>query len=521
MKTIARTFIAGLLVGCAARGPAIETTEVELREGATSDGAVSIAREDGHLTFEDAHSGGAVTLEALRVAATDHGALAGLDDDDHGQYLNADRHADAHDAAFNDALAVSPDAAGNTTVGAHVGDGDIHLSRGDDEAIEGDWFFEGAPEFGGGGVAISAPGTADSTIRLRDETSDGLLVWRPSTDRLTFNRTLAPDALESETIVGGEVVATEVLSGLADGERSGEIFGFTEIEGIAWNALLSRSRDEDVTGAWDFLAPVRAIASDGTTDTEKAGATVEWTATMSSASAASERRRAALKAETTFSSGGGGTHERLRAAGLHGKAAIATGTASSNTGAAVGALGEASSQAVGFAAVGVAGVATSSASGARRVGVLGALDIAAARDPGLLPAGAHAAAFLGDTYASGAAEARCLAVRATAGEAIAEGDVVAWDAAGAVVVAQSGVDTSIPFAGIALDDAATSATLRVAVAGIANGASSVSIVAGDQVAWDGSGVVPYDNDHQVYLGIAAVNHGGGAGMVAVQVMPGR
>ena len=73
-------------------------------------------------------TGGARVIGA-GSGATDHGALEGLADDDHGQYLNAARHVSAHDATVNNALAVTGDVNGKATLGAHVADAAVHWVR--------------------------------------------------------------------------------------------------------------------------------------------------------------------------------------------------------------------------------------------------------------------------------------------------------------------------------------------------------------------------------------------------------
>ena len=131
---------------------ALETTHIDLREGSTNDGTVSISRARGELLFDDAATSPPVSLQTLLSVTSDHSTLTGLESDSHLQYLNEPRHDAVHDAAFNDALPVSPDGNGNTTVGGHVSDTDIHLERHGNEVVDGEWFFDGTTEFGSGTV---------------------------------------------------------------------------------------------------------------------------------------------------------------------------------------------------------------------------------------------------------------------------------------------------------------------------------------------------------------------------------
>ncbi len=446
-------FAPALLV--AARCAALETTAVELREGPTPDGAVTIARESGELLFDDATTEAPVSLQDLLSAVSAHGTLTGLGGDDHPQYQDGARHAAAHDETFNDALAISPDTNGNATVGEHAADSVIHLSRTGVESVAGDWFFGGEPEFGGGTVWFSAPEPDGAvTLRLRDSSGDGMLVWNPATDELSFNRILAPDDVRAESVDAEFLNVTDLLSGTIGAFRTGRIEGFAQIEGIAWGDLLSRSADEDVSGAWDFLAPLRA---------------------------------------NTSASGAGAT----------------------------GLYGEADGAASGFAAVGAAGVAGTSDSGAKRIGVLGALNSAWLSNPALLPAGAHAGAFLGDVHVDGAATARTVAVRAIAGETIGAGQVVTWDSGGTVVVAGDGSTATAPFAGVALDDAVSTEELRVAVSGFASVVTDNAIAAGSVVTWSGDALAAHAPGDNAALGVAVEGYAGGSTTtVEVHIMAG-
>lgn len=121
---------------------AVKTAEVLLGNDGVYDNAVAIARDDaGRMTFRDSQITSPTTLWILHGSATSHSSLSNLGADDHLQYLNDARHHGAHSAEFNSAFAIPPDVAGNTTLGGHVADADLHLRRDADETISGEWTF--------------------------------------------------------------------------------------------------------------------------------------------------------------------------------------------------------------------------------------------------------------------------------------------------------------------------------------------------------------------------------------------
>ena len=129
----------------------VETQEVDLGLSGAYDGTVRITRDgSGRMVFYDNEVTTPVTLFELKVSETDHGELLGLGDDDHAQYHTTGRHDTAHSATYNDALAIGADVDGNVTLGAHVGDQDIHLDRGDAETVSGVWTFSAAPKMNAG-----------------------------------------------------------------------------------------------------------------------------------------------------------------------------------------------------------------------------------------------------------------------------------------------------------------------------------------------------------------------------------
>jgi hypothetical protein len=85
-----------------------------------------------HLVFVDENVA-ALRLEDIWSDANpgDHGALAGLGDDDHSIYLNVTRHnvSNTHVAAFNNSLPITGDVAAKATLGAHVAATETHWLR--------------------------------------------------------------------------------------------------------------------------------------------------------------------------------------------------------------------------------------------------------------------------------------------------------------------------------------------------------------------------------------------------------
>ena len=130
---------------------AIQTSDVEIGVSGVFDGAVHIGRDaGGNLTFLDSAITSPVTLSELRALTSSHSVLTELDADDHVAYLNAVRHLATHSTDANSTMAIPLDVSGNTTLGAHLSDGDIHLDRNGVVDVTGDWRFGGVPEFLGG-----------------------------------------------------------------------------------------------------------------------------------------------------------------------------------------------------------------------------------------------------------------------------------------------------------------------------------------------------------------------------------
>ncbi|MCX7017111.1 MAG: hypothetical protein NTW86_31870 [Candidatus Sumerlaeota bacterium] len=236
---------------------AVKTNSVELGRDGAYDGRVRIERDaSGRMTFIDDTLTSPVALGSLAEGVAAHGALRGLLDDDHPQYQNAARHGLAHTSSFDDALPTGPDARGNTTLGAHLRDGQIHLNRAANETVSGAWTFSGTPEMRAD-LRLSAAGEA-GTERLVFEngSTDAQMAWNPSTGRFEFNFPLyAPDA----TLLHATIDQMQ-FSGPVDGGGTASLDNWARIAGIDADHLVDRAAAADISGAWNFLAPPRMSA---------------------------------------------------------------------------------------------------------------------------------------------------------------------------------------------------------------------------------------------------------------------
>lgn len=219
---------------------ALETSAVEFTASAEATG-VSIARDaSGNLVFRDVYTS-ATTLFQLARQPVLHGALADLSSDDHPQYLNDARHDAAHDAGYNNALPISGDVGGNATLGAHVADGDIHLSRDGAETIIGQWTF-GEARFDGGGIVLGNSATSTRPAITFPATTAGEFSYDAVVPRFLFDRTVRATRLET--------------AGAVDGLGAAALENFATIAGIASEDLLASTAAESISAPWTFLAGV-------------------------------------------------------------------------------------------------------------------------------------------------------------------------------------------------------------------------------------------------------------------------
>lgn len=234
---------------------AIKTSQVEFGENGSYDGRVKIYRDDaGLMFFKDESLTSPIALNQIGAGNRAHGNLSGLGNDDHPQYLSGSRHSTIHAGSFNNLLPAGPDHAGNTTIGGHMQDEDIHISRALTETIVGAWKFDVQPEFMAN-IKLSQhgdPGKMD--ISFENGATDARLRWDNVNNRFEFNNTVyAPHASFDALIASGARFSGDVLGSLEGSPPSGRIADFVTIEGIASENLLDKSANETVSGSWSFL----------------------------------------------------------------------------------------------------------------------------------------------------------------------------------------------------------------------------------------------------------------------------
>ncbi len=171
---------------------AIDTNEIQLGEGATYDGIVRIERDaSGRMTFTDASLTTPVTLSDLNFTTSNHADLNGLSNDDHTIYLNETRHQNAHATDFNTSLTLPADANGNTTLGDHVTDNNIHLPADQTVEISAPWRFTDTPQIWSNLHLSNNGAGGDSSINFEDGTDDAVFLWDDSKGAFSINRGLS------------------------------------------------------------------------------------------------------------------------------------------------------------------------------------------------------------------------------------------------------------------------------------------------------------------------------------------
>ncbi|MCX6999259.1 MAG: hypothetical protein NT106_03025, partial [Candidatus Sumerlaeota bacterium] len=223
--------------------PALKTNQVEFGKDGAYDGHVTISRDvSGNMLFKDDSLTSPIALATIAHGVRNHGELTGLGNDDHTQYLNTGRHGTAHTAAFNNNLPIGPDVINNTTIGQHVQDSDIHISRSLGEMIVGPWKFDVLQEFRGN-IKLSQhglPGKMD--IYFEDGESDAHLRWNKLYDRFEFNRMLyTPDANFDSVTATTLRIGEDLYGNRPNYPPGGRISNFVSIEGIASENLLDKS----------------------------------------------------------------------------------------------------------------------------------------------------------------------------------------------------------------------------------------------------------------------------------------
>lgn len=182
---------------------AVKTDRVEFGlEGAYDDAVYVQRNETGCLLFRDTQVTTPVTLGELSSRSTiaDHGTLAGLDEDDHPQYLNTLRHNLAHNMPYNSQLLIPTDVDGNTRLGEHVADTDIHIDRNVPQTVYANWTFAARPDCQDG-LELSVAGEAgNSALHFRSTDPGAAFTFDDYNNRFDINRpVLAQGDFEIDT----------------------------------------------------------------------------------------------------------------------------------------------------------------------------------------------------------------------------------------------------------------------------------------------------------------------------------
>jgi len=259
MKKLAKIVICTALIAATRPTPAIQTGKVELGNNGVYDGTVWIVRNtSGSLVFCDRSVGSSVTLLQLLGGQADHGTLSGLADDDHSQYFNGARHWQTHTAAYNDELPIPPDVGNNSTLGGHMGDGSIHILKNVVETITGAWRFTGIPVFAPSLRIEPVAPNFNGTIDFGTGYSAPRFSYLGSLNEFEFTRPIRATSGSLTDLVGSRFRVWTNLDGRGlSGQPSATVTNFVSLNGIAAGNLLDRTVNEDISGQWDFLSPVR------------------------------------------------------------------------------------------------------------------------------------------------------------------------------------------------------------------------------------------------------------------------
>jgi hypothetical protein len=249
---------------------AAQTGGIELGNSGVYDDSVKITRSsDGQMVFRDSIITTPVTLEDLAKKNSDHNALDNLATDGHPQYLNSGRHLSEHSESFDTQMTIPSDVGGNTTLGTHVVDSDIHPSRSEAVEISGNWRFTGTPQVWNGLTLSNGGESGDSSLSFATSGDSASIAWDETDGRFVWSRdTLCEKRLRVVNGIEGDVIniprkCEHLWLPLDDVGSTGEIM---ESTGRYPKILMSGSVEKPtesstVTGVLDY-----GIAFDGLDD---------------------------------------------------------------------------------------------------------------------------------------------------------------------------------------------------------------------------------------------------------------
>lgn len=520
---------------------ALETEEIEIRDGGTNDGKTKIFRTGNDLFFQDASTSDPVSLSSLTNTLVDHGSLTSLSNDDHSQYLNTTRHSNEHTTSFNNTMTIGPDTNGNTTLLDHLSDQDIHPNKTDSTEITGDWTFSGNTAISSSPVQFYSSNSSDDVIlELQGQNNAASITFDDSADQLIFSKSSVFPEIISDSNTFTSMTISEKISGLVNGSPTGVIENFDTIEGIESEDLVSKSVDESVTGEWNFLSEVDVSVSEVSSLFSRNALEVLNQAFITTDQVSSNRKRAGLFSQSIINIDADHSMPNSNFYGVFGEGNVQFATNANPNGFISGVGGVGYNISDEFKSIGVLGAATSSSSNQDIIGVLGSDDTNLLTNTSLIPSGAYAGVFLGDVSISETLEVTDIEatnIQSVSMEtesvlidyvsisfpteslaSVSAGDVVDWGSTGKI---QRGVSSTLlarPYSGVALTSASFGGTIEVAISGIANATCNQVISIGDRVTWNGSSLIKATSaaSHPRSIGTALGSHNG-SGTVTIPI----
>lgn len=500
---------------------ALETSNIEFRDGSTNDDTTRIYRENNSLMFDDAETTSPVSLATILNQRTSHDALENLTEDDHPQYLNQARHSTTHSSTFNRGLSIGLDHNNNATLGAHVDDGDIHLKRDASEIIDGAWTFEGDLTVNQERLTIEDLDTLDSVgINFTTSTSTGSFFYDVIQGYFTMDSPLLANDLNFNNGDGNKLALETSLLGYSGGLPGAYILGFSSVEGIPSDELLSSAVDESITGSWNFLDDVDVQVTTNSSAFADQAVHLDFESSMTGTGSLDGRQRTGLLLDHDASFDSAATMDDMLYAGLKSNMLINSALSGSPAGLGIGVLGSAESDQSSLHVIGVAGITKTSTSGVNRVGILGADSDSILTDFNSIPDGNHAGVFFGDVYITDNIAAQTVAFVATieSGSSITSGDVVEWGTTGQIKKATASTVGTSAYAGVALETGSSLQEIKVAFGGIVELSTTAAVTAGQEVTWNGTQLIGPTGSDVRFVGTALNSHAGGSsGNVKVQI----